>query len=364
MNKNDDFSIAGAPVLIDQWDAFLRKFHEFSNRASSVHLICDENTYLHCLPLLSFLREVINSPIVIPAGEQYKTLDTCEHVWKALIDQKADRNSIVINLGGGVVTDLGGFCAATFMRGIDFIHIPTTLLAMCDAALGGKHGVDFEELKNYIGTISQPKFIWIYPPFLQTLPKRQLQNGMAEMIKHALIKDIVLYQFLESVPSGFIKDWVPLLQQSIQVKIDFVNDDLYEHGLRAALNFGHTFGHALESYFLLTDTPLLHGECIALGMVVETWLSHMVLGTPERVTCRNITLLLRRHIPVEVPAKIRMSELMKYLSKDKKQRAGVIRFSLIRSIGQPVIDQAVEPAMLEALLEDPEIALILPWLLR
>ncbi len=362
MKHFEDLSIGGSPILIDQWNEFLMKFAELTTTASSVHLICDENTYSHCLSLLPFLNEIAKEPIVIPPGEQYKTLETCERVWKGLIGQHADRNSIIINLGGGVVTDLGGFCAGTYMRGIEFIHMPTTLLGMCDAALGGKHGVDFAELKNYIGVISQPKCIWVYTPFLQTLPKRHLQNGMAEMIKHALIGDAVLYQFLESMPAGFNVDWRSLLRQSIQVKSSFVNNDIHEHGIRAALNFGHTFGHAIESYFLNTSTPLLHGECVALGMIIETWLSHMLFGTPDRITCRNITALINRYVPVDIPQKIRLSEIMPYLLKDKKHRAGVTRFSLIREIGVPVIGQSADAAMIDKMLNDPEIAMIVPWL--
>lgn len=360
MRESQDLTIGGAAILIDETQTFIEQFNALVKQVSSVHLICDENTFRHCLPLIPFVQAHIKDPIVISAGEEHKNLDTCEHVWQSLIAQSADRKSLVLNLGGGVVTDLGGFCASTYMRGIRFIHIPTTLMGMCDAALGGKQGIDFQQLKNYIGLIAQPECIWINSQFLQTLPQRHLRNGMAEVVKHALIGNVALFEFLQNAHLDDI-DWLSLLRQSVEVKISFVEEDIYEHGMRAALNFGHTFGHAIESHFL-SRSPLLHGESVALGMIAETWLSHLVLGTPDRNACHAISALINQWIPVEVSEPVTIDELMPFLERDKKQQAGEVRFSLIREIGDPVIHQVVSPEMIRELLLDAETARNLPWL--
>ncbi|HLF63710.1 MAG TPA: 3-dehydroquinate synthase family protein [Saprospiraceae bacterium] len=363
MKEEESLSIAGVPVFIDADSTSLFDALKALERIGSIHLICDTNTSTDCMPLLPYLAQITKEPIILPVGEQYKNLETCQGVWRSLAQQGANRNSTVVNLGGGVVTDLGGFCAATYMRGISFMHIPTTVLGMCDAALGGKHGVDFEGLKNYIGVIEQPKLIWIHTPFLLTLPLRHFQSGLAEIVKHALIGDPLLFQLLHGNINfrTFNKEF---LTRAIQVKKHFVENDIQDHKMRAALNFGHTFGHAIESYFLHTDTPLLHGECVALGMIAEIWLSHVHLGEPTREVCRKITALIRKCTPVDVPGKIKLRALMPYLSMDKKQHAGATRYSLIKGIGHPVIDQEVHYATLEKLLQDDEVALFLPWLLR
>lgn len=361
MSDIANLTIAGAPVFINKDLPSFRGLISKSVQSGSLHLICDTNTYTHCLPFVSFISESVKDPIIIPAGEQYKNLKTCQTVWRSLVQQGANRHSTVINLGGGVVTDLGGFCAATYMRGIGFVHMPTTLLGMCDAALGGKHGVDFEGWKNYIGVIQQPQWIWIFTPFLSTLPIRQYQSGLAEVVKHAMIGDPGLFASLD-LDSRQVEN--RFLIPAIEVKKRFVEGDVQDHKMRAALNFGHTFGHAIESYFLTTETPLLHGECVALGMIIETWLSHFHLGEPDREICRKITALIRKLIPVDVPEEVKLRELMPYLSKDKKQQGGLTRYSLIRDLGKPVIGQEVKDISIVSLLEDNEVALFLPWLLR
>lgn len=363
MSHEEYLTIADTPVGMPQNIRSVGTLLNSFGQSGSLHLICDENTHVYCYPLLSDYTSFLNEPIVIPAGEDHKNLKTCQFVWKSLIRQGANRSSTVVNLGGGVVTDLGGFCAATYMRGIPFVHIPTSLLAMCDAALGGKHGVDFEGLKNYIGLIHQPSLILIYTPFLLTLPERQLRSGMAEIVKHAIIGDVGLFASLgfEELPLLAAKQF---LTPAIKVKKELVEKDVHDRGVRAALNFGHTFGHALESYFLETNTPLLHGECVALGMAVETWISHFHFGSPDRETCRRIIALIRKYTPVLVPHKVRLQALMPFLDKDKKSREGVVRYALIRELGKPAVDQNIDPSIMDKLLDDDEVAILLPWLLR
>lgn len=243
---------------------------------SRTFILADHNTHEHCLPLF-FQKSGLPSTTPVfrtPAGEQYKTLSTCEQIWQTMFDARLDRKALVINLGGGVIGDMGGFCAATYKRGVDFIQIPTTLLAMTDAAIGGKTGVDFDGIKNALGVFRNPAAVFADPAFLQTLPPRELRSGFAEVIKHALIGDPALWEKIRDIPAGQLgvggSDWFDLLRTSIAVKVRVVTDDPLEKGLRALLNFGHTIGHAAESYFLNTDDPLTHGEAVAIGMICET----------------------------------------------------------------------------------------------
>jgi len=255
--------MAGAPVLINQDAGELVKAIRKLGRHSTVHLICDSQTVDLCLPLLQDLPQIATTPIVIPSGEEHKHLKTCEKVWNALAHRGADRDSLVVNVGGGVVTDLGGFCAATFMRGLRFMHIPTTLLGMCDAAHGGKLGVDLGSLKNYVGVITQPEMIWIDTHFLNTLPEEHLRNGMAEVVKHAIIGDAILFDDLEFLDGTFHEfEWGSLVRRAVEVKKRFIEEDIRDKGVRAALNFGHTLGHAIESERLLRRVKVLHGEAL------------------------------------------------------------------------------------------------------
>ncbi|MBP6812124.1 MAG: 3-dehydroquinate synthase, partial [Saprospiraceae bacterium] len=247
---------------------------------SQVFVLCDENTRRHCLPY--FLKETGLSEKItlteIPSGESKKTLATCEKIWQTMLTAKLDRKSLVVNLGGGVIGDMGGFCAATWKRGVDFIQVPTTLLSMTDAAIGGKTGIDFQGIKNTIGVFQQPVAVFVDPVFLQTLPERELRSGYAEVIKHALIGDSELARQLSDPDSFGIKlsessdqNWLDILQKSIAVKVRVVQEDPLEKGLRMLLNFGHSIGHALESWFLKTEEPLTHGEAVYIGMVCESF---------------------------------------------------------------------------------------------
>lgn len=238
---------------------------------SKVMVLTDENTLTHCYPLLkSHLPD--HSVITISSGEENKTLKTCEEIWKQMTNLELDRHSILIVLGGGVLGDMGGFCAATYKRGIDFILIPTTLLAMADASIGGKLGIDFHHFKNHIGVFKEPKLTVIYSEFLKTLPTEELRSGFAEVIKHALISDRTLWNELRSNTLDN-QPWDVLLRHSAEFKSSVVQQDPTEQGMRKILNAGHTIGHALESFFLKAGNKILHGEAVAAGLVAEAWLS-------------------------------------------------------------------------------------------
>jgi 3-dehydroquinate synthase len=320
-----------------------------SNAFSSLHILCDTNTRDLCLPglIVNFDPKHV---VTIPAGEAHKTLDTCVGVWKQLLAQGADRSSLVVNLGGGVVTDLGGFCAASFMRGTPFVHIPTTVLGMTDAAIGGKTGVDFESFKNYIGFFAEPLKVIVDTAFIETLDMRQRRNGLAEVIKHGFIHDPGLLELV--VQSGKIEEmnWDSILRRSVQTKLNLIADDKYDRGIRAALNFGHTIGHAIESFSLIVDEPLHHGEAIALGMLVESRLSSALVGLSE-AEVQTIDRVINTYFNEVAFPRMSLDQLHGLILKDKKKQGGDVLYSLISALGEPAIGQKVpETAVNEAYL--------------
>src|ERR1700749_4884910 len=243
---------------------------------SRFFVLTDENTGKYCLPVIrKHIDKLDNFDIIeINAGEESKNIDFCVDVWKMLIDFNADRQSLLINLGGGVITDLGGFAASTYKRGIDFVHVPTTLLSQVDASVGGKTGIDLDNVKNIIGTFTQPKAVFIEHEFLQTLPARQILSGLAEMLKHGLIFDAGYWKELKI--SNLHNPSAALVYHSVEIKNKVVIEDPHEKGIRKSLNFGHTVGHAIETYSLMNDeNPLTHGEAIAAGMICEAKLSNL-----------------------------------------------------------------------------------------
>ena len=295
---------------------------------SKVAILVDENTKRDCLSKLPKLENPII--IEIQSGEENKNLATCDFIWQELTKHNFDRNSLLINLGGGVICDMGGFCASTYKRGIDFIHIPTTLLAMADASIGGKLGVDFNHLKNQIGLFANPKSVIIYPKFLHTLNKKELKSGFAEVVKHALIANENLWSIITT--TDFEKlNWEKIITLSVKLKNKIVFTDSKEKGERKKLNFGHTFGHAIESYYLEKGTPILHGEAIFMGMILETELSN--LSNSKKNEIKNY-ILSNFGLPY-TPSKM---ELLKFLKNDKKNKAEKINFSLLNGIGNCTID--------------------------
>jgi 3-dehydroquinate synthase len=305
---------------------------------SSVFVLVDTHTRLLCLPELS--SHLIDFKLIeIEAGANAKNLRNCEVIWAALAAHYADRKSVLINLGGGSVTDIGGFCAATYKRGIDFINVPTTLLGMIDASIGGKVGIDLHLYKNSVGVFRHPKAIFIYPPFLKTLDQRQMTAGMAEMAKHALLTDKEDWNKFRKAKPEVDDKLDQLINRSVKTKREIVNKDPLEKSVRKVLNFGHTIGHALESYSMRHDSkPLLHGEAIAVGMVCETWLSHQICGLPKD-ELKEITDYLMQRFPLYALNKAENKELLDLMRNDKKNEEDLIHFSLLKKIGKPVINQ-------------------------
>ncbi len=315
---------------------------------SKIFILVDENTHRDCLPL--FLSSVVTTTdlevIEMEAGETNKTIDTCIQIWHALSELDGDRKSLLINLGGGVVTDLGGFVASTFKRGIDFINVPTSLLAMVDASIGGKTGVDLGMLKNQIGVINQPQMVLVMVDFLQTLDKRQVNNGFAEMLKHGLISDESYWSALKGIT--VIEALDPFIYTSIQIKNNIVLKDPMERNLRKILNFGHTLGHAIESYFLEKDekTALLHGEAIAIGMILEAFLSFKLTGMGKHQLEDVKNTILERYKKVSF-TKEDIDGILQLLKFDKKNSHGQINFVLLQYIGGALIDQRVPSTLFE-----------------
>lgn len=319
------------------------------NRFSKLFIIVDTNTHHHCLPhFMSKLETDLECEIIeIEAGEVHKNIDTCVGVWNALSELGADRKSLIINVGGGVVTDLGGFIACTFKRGLKYINVPTSLLAMVDASVGGKTGIDLGALKNQIGVISSGDLVIVDTGFLDTLPQNHLKSGLAEMLKHGLIFDRLYWNKFLDLNSLTLDDLDALIHQSVEIKNTIVTKDPNEHGLRKTLNFGHTLGHAIESYFLTaTDREeLLHGEAIAIGMIMEAYISSELLGFPKNdlAIIKETFLKIFKKVTIEASDYNAIIDLLKY---DKKNEHGNINFVLLKEIAVPKIDCLVENDLL------------------
>jgi 3-dehydroquinate synthase len=310
-----------------------------SNQYTSIFVLTDSNTNQHCLPLFENLFKHAYTLLTMEAGEINKHLATCKNLWASLSEQGADRNSLFINLGGGVVTDLGGFVACTYKRGIDFINIPTSLLAMVDASVGGKTGVDFQGLKNQIGIIREPEFVVIDEVFLQTLPQDERRSGYAEMLKHGLIADADYFSVLSSKPIAVNNQMTNHIRHSVSIKSQVVTEDPFERGLRKILNYGHTLGHAIETHFLEhpTKNRLLHGEAIAIGMVMEAELSCRTtnLTVDERDLIKTVFSSIYDPVHFEESDVTAIKGLLKH---DKKNQSDQVRFVLLQAIGKTVID--------------------------
>ncbi|MFA0962756.1 3-dehydroquinate synthase [Roseivirga sp. BDSF3-8] len=302
---------------------------------TSLAVLVDENTEAHCYPWVKrYLPE--HTLIRITSGEKNKTLDTCQKIWQAMTDAKMDRRGLMLNLGGGVIGDMGGFCAATYKRGINFINVPTTLLAQVDASVGGKLGIDFGALKNHIGIFRIPDRVLIYPVLLQTLPERELRSGFAEVLKHGLIADAAYWERSRNL-SLASADWTEVVAASVKIKKEVVENDPTEKGLRKILNFGHTVGHAVESYFLDTENHLLHGEAIAIGMVAEAYLSASRCGLqPEECDMiRDTMLSVYGHAPIGTE---HFDAITALTVQDKKNEGGNVLAALLNGIGKARYD--------------------------
>jgi 3-dehydroquinate synthase len=332
--KNKEYPILlhvnAAAVL----DAFIEK-----KAYSKFFVLMDENTYSHCFPLLADESRYANKAelLIIEAGEENKTIDIAKQLWQSLTEGEADRHSLLINLGGGLISDLGGFVAATFKRGMDFVNIPTSLLAMVDASIGGKTGVNLDKYKNQIGLFSTPKLIAIDFRFLDTLPQRELVSAYAEMVKHGLIADKAYWKALCSIEKLNSESLKIYIETSIRIKKAIVDQDPTEKGVRKILNFGHTIGHAIETFFMDTQNPVLHGEAVAFGMLAEAYLSAEILNLPQ-AELKEIESHIQTHFAKLNIAQNQLKAIAALVNQDKKKNGNELNFSLLENIEKCAID--------------------------
>jgi 3-dehydroquinate synthase len=332
-------------------DAFGHLNTFISERYSAVQkfILTDEHTSVHCLPLLlnhiPLLKDA--SVVSMKSGEKNKILSACIDIWKQLNAGGAMRNSLLLNLGGGVLCDTGGFSASVYMRGIDFIHVPTTLLSMADASIGGKTGIDLDGLKNRIGAFSFPRAVVTYPPFLTTLPQREISAGFAEIIKQALLCGEQLWSTVKQVEPNTKKIPEQIISETLLFKAGIVAEDPYEKGRRAIFNFGHTIGHAIETCSLIHDEDSLrHGEAVAAGMICAQYLCSELEHFPKELS-DEIFRLIKSWFPW---LRINFSddEIISHIRFDKKKTGKPLRFILLKKIGEPVITEKVTEENLRA----------------
>lgn len=319
------------------------------NTISKIFILVDENTSENCLPILLQQLETIHEIeiIEIESGEENKNLDTCTGVWNALTNLGADRKSLLINLGGGVITDLGGFVASTFKRGISFINIPTTLLSMVDASVGGKTGVDLGVLKNQIGLFSDPEMVLIDTTYLETVSEIEIKSGLAEIIKYGLTYDVSIWNKINDFEELSLDNISTLIHRSIEIKNEVVTEDPKEGGLRKILNFGHTLGHAVESYFLESENKekLTHGEAIVVGMITEAYISEKLLNFPSKEVAEIKKSCLEIYGKVNIIPED-YDTIMSLLIHDKKNVGGQINFVLLTNYEKFKLDCKVEKDLL------------------
>lgn len=335
------------------WEHLDKVCDLLETKVKRVCIVSDSNvSRFHMEALSSFLKDYckVVETFVFPAGEENKQLSNIMKLYAHLIEKKFDRNDMLFALGGGVVGDMTGFAAATFLRGISFVQVPTSLLAMVDSSIGGKTGVDFDSYKNMVGAFHQPSAVYMNLSTLNTLPEREFYSGFGEIIKHGLIKDKAYYIWLKEnadrILSKDLNTLEELIYRSSEVKRHVVENDPKEKGERALLNFGHTLGHSIEKYL---DFKLLHGECVALGMVAAAYISRK-RGMISEEELREIEAVLAQyHLPVSYQ-ELDTEKILAFMKNDKKMIAGKIKFILLDGIGNAVIDKTVTDAeMAEAL---------------
>ncbi|MBZ0326233.1 MAG: 3-dehydroquinate synthase [Altibacter sp.] len=323
----------------DVWSIFESNLQAL--QPSSIFVLTDTNTEKLCLPyFLGKIQPTIQWEVLqIPVGESHKNITTCLQLWSALSEKGADRKSLLINLGGGVVTDLGGFVACTFKRGIEFINIPTSLLAMVDASVGGKNGVDLGHIKNQVGLIKDPYSVLIDTHFLLTLPEEEVISGFAEMLKHGLISSEDYWNRVALFDVSKTTEAAKLIWESVEIKQKVVAEDPFEKGHRKTLNYGHTLGHAIESHCLTSaeKKALLHGEAIAIGMILATYISSEMIGFPKE-KLDQIARTILKHFEKISFAKNEIDAIIALLKFDKKNANGKVLFVLLKDIGNCKID--------------------------
>jgi 3-dehydroquinate synthase len=341
--KSIGYNIYIGNTVFKSINAFLSK-----QNYSSCFILCDENTMQQCLPqLISSCTKLRTAEIIeIESGEASKSLEFSAYLWQTFIENTVDRKALLINLGGGVVSDLGGFTASVYKRGIDFVNISTSLLAMADASVGGKTGIDFNGLKNVLGTFAQPKAVFIYPDFLLTLNHQHYKNGLAEIYKMALIADKKLWNSL----MGKELSSETLILKSVTLKNKIVQKDPFDHGIRKTLNFGHTVGHAIEALLLGTSNELLHGEAIILGMLIESHLAYQkkMLSKKELL---EIIAGIQPYFSLQNISHLGTESIIEYIKNDKKNSGTKLRFALIDKIGSCKFDLEANQNQIKKALE-------------
>ena len=343
--KENNYQVIIGKNLIEK----ISELFDFSNY-SKVAIITDTNLKRHLQTLENNLS-IKPTVIELKPGEAHKTIKTVEQIWNNLSDAEFDRKSLIINLGGGVITDIGGFAASTYMRGMNFINIPTTLLSQVDASIGGKTGIDFADIKNLIGTFQQPKLVVIDIKTLETLPASEYNAGFGEIIKHGLIQNAEYFKFVTSKkPNDFSQtELVEIISKSCEIKKAIIESDVNEKGARKLLNFGHTIGHAIESLSLNSDKPLLHGEAISIGMIAEAKISQL-LGNITESDIEHLRLcLINADLPISTI--IDTSNIFEKINKDKKNDSGYIKWTLLKKIGNAEYDIDVDDKLIRKAIE-------------
>lgn len=344
--KSADYSVFITRDISKEINTF---FQANKDAYSKLFILVDENSFKDCYPQLVDKVPAFKDAelIEIESGEENKNIDVCVQIWGTLSELGADRKSLFVNLGGGVIGDMGGFIASTFKRGIDFINIPTTLLAQVDASVGGKVGIDLNHLKNEIGVFNNPKAVFVNSTFLSTLEERQVLSGFAEIIKHALIADAAYWKKVTQVDLEDMDMLEKLIETSVKIKNKVVMLDPQEYGIRKSLNFGHTIGHAIETCSLeeTNSDSFLHGEAIAIGMVCEAYLSHKICGLPLD-QLKQITDFIFSRYPSLAIDDMDQHHLIELMGHDKKNEKGQFNFSLLSAIGTCEINKQVSSAQI------------------
>lgn len=322
-----------------------------SKNYDKIFILCDTNTYKYCLSYLD--KNIVRSSTIcsIPDGEINKNVDNLQFIWHKMFESNLSRNSILINLGGGLISDIGGFAAATYKRGIDYINLPTSLMAMIDASLGGKTGINFYNYKNQIGIFAPPQAVIIFPKFLNTLPQRHILNGFAEMIKHSILDNFAHWQKISSINPQItnIEIFQVLLKDSIEVKKKFIQMDPTDLNDRQALNFGHTFGHAFETYFLNKNINILHGEAVVMGIICEIYLSNIIKNFNINHAL-DIVHYIAKNYQIQRVRYEEYETIFEIMTKDKKNAFDNIYFSLLSDFGVYHLKQtATKSQLIESL---------------
>ena len=329
-------------MKLDQYSLLKEKL--ISDKHSSVFILVDDNTDKFCLNIFKEKSGIKKfNKIIIKSGEENKNIESCLYIWNKLNEFNADRKSLLINLGGGVLTDMGGFCASTYLRGISFINIPTTLLGMVDAAHGGKTGIDFKQLKNQIGVFKDPLEVVLDSDYLKTLSKDEFINGYAEVFKHSLLTDNQDLDFNSLIKKDFYKDVDFIISKYSDIKNEVVKSDKFESNNRKILNLGHTIGHAVESYSFMSNSinELKHGEAIIVGLITELYISHKQLSFPLS-DLENIKTQLLKHYKLITFSDNDVNQIYDLMIFDKKNEGSRINFVLLEKIGKPIVDEEID----------------------